>query len=209
MNFTPFATAAFRCVPHSTTEPLATLQSLEFPGRWNTSTVPGFYTFLSVNLAQTWVEDHIPALGPNLDDLTPEVLPDLLRLDCTPQRVADLTTVASLEEVGLPANYPEGFYLTSTYPVTQAISEQLYNSGCDGILVRSASAGAWTGQLVYEAELVLIGELTTSVVVLERLPYPRWLLSPASGASALSACQRPESGGYRQASRSQHKDDKA
>src|SRR5713226_410482 len=149
MVTTSFAGRVFRCIPHSSTEPLSTVSSLQYGGRWNSpESFPVLYTFLNRNLARTWVEARFNRDGVALTDAQPEILPDLLVLECDIEPLADLTSDAGLEAVGLPDTYPKGFETEAAYGITRRIGTQIFNERAQGILTRSATAPTWSGPTV-------------------------------------------------------------
>lgn len=174
MNTFPITITAFRCVPSHASDPLATGQTVETPGRWNTSDFPALYTFLTPGLAEQWVEACTASLGVTTADIAAAFLPDMLVLNCSLSTVTDLTPVCSLLEVGLPATYPDGYRTTAAYPNTQAIGAQLFTTGCEALLVRSATAPVWTDDGRSATELVIFAEPARCVEVIDRIPYSRW-----------------------------------
>jgi hypothetical protein len=174
VNTFPITITAFRCVPSLATDPLATGQTVDTPGRWNTQEVPALYTFLTPSLAGQWIDVCTASLGVSTVDITPAFLPDMLVLNCSLRSVGDLTPVGSLYEVGLPETYPEGYRTVAAYPNTQPIAAQLFATGCEALLVRSATAPVWTDHDRSATELVIFADPARCVKVIDRIPYSRW-----------------------------------
>ncbi len=174
MNTFPITITAFGCVPFHASDPLATGQTVETPGRWNPSEFPALYTFLTPGLAAQWVDACTASLGVSTTDIAPAFLPDMLVLNCSLSTVGDLTSACSLLEVGLPATYPDGYRTTAAYPNTQPIGAQLFTTGCEALLVRSATAPVWTDDDRSATELVIFAEPARCVGVIDRIPYSRW-----------------------------------
>lgn len=199
MNTVSITITTFRCVPSDTWEPLATAQTVETPGRWNTSGFPALYTFLTPGLAAHWVDACIASLGVSTADIAPAFLPDMLVLNCSLSTVGDLTPASSLYQVGLPATYPEGYRTTAAYPYTQPIGAQLFTTGCEALLVRSATAPVWIDNDRSATELVIFAEPARCIEVIDRIPYSRWTTIDSWPRHYLldqptSASFRPDSG---------------
>jgi RES domain-containing protein len=175
MNTFPLTITAFRCVPNGITDALATTQTLETPGRWNTSEFSALYTFLTPGLVDQWVDtQYATSFDMTMADIAPASVPDLLVLNCSLATVVDLTSAASLNAVGLPSSYPDGYQTNTAYSTTQPIGTQLFATGCDGLLVRSATASIGTEQNRGSTELVIFANPADCVTILDRIPYSRW-----------------------------------
>jgi hypothetical protein len=131
------------------------------------------YTFLSTQLARQWVS---AAFAPyTLEEVQPENLPDLLVLDLELDNVADLTSNAGLEEVGLPSTYPVGYTTVSAWTVTQTVGATIHDEGHTSILTRSATATEWSGQVEAWAEIAVFTDQAPKSTLTERVPYGDWL----------------------------------
>lgn len=173
---TSFLGTVFRCIPSSSTTPLSSSYSVTYGGRWNASgTYPVLYTFLSQNLAATWYYNTLTSAGLTINEVQPEQLPDLIVLNCDLSNVADLTTDEGLSEVGLPAEYPEGFRGQEAWVTTQPIGATVYHSGHTSILTRSASAPSWEGSMVNWAELAIFADHAPEPELVDRINHEDWL----------------------------------
>lgn len=75
MNTFPLTITAFRCVPNGITDALATTQTLETPGRWNTSEFSALYTFLTPGLVDQWVDtQYATSFDMTMADIAPAVM---------------------------------------------------------------------------------------------------------------------------------------
>jgi len=130
---------------------------------------------MSNNLARTWVEARLTRGGVALNEIQPEALPDLLVLECKLEKIADLTSDAGLEEVGLPTTYPRGFETEAAYSTTCPIGVQIYNAGLQGIITRSATATKWEGPIANWGEIAIFTDYAPIPILVERQSYERWL----------------------------------
>ena len=103
----------------------------------------------------------------------------------------------------MPATYPEGYRTVAAYPNTQPIGAQLFATGCEALLVRSATSPVWTDHDRSATELVIFSDPARCVKVIDRIPYSRWtaidswprhyLLDQPTSASFRSGSGRPTS----------------
>src|SRR6266536_517541 len=141
---TTYSATMYRCIPSSSNTPLATQYSVTTGGRWNAQgTYEVLYTFLSPEIARTWIITKYANAGLSVNDLQPTKLQDLIILNGTYNNVANLTVDEGFEEVGLSPTYPVGYMDMSAYSVTQPIGATLHDMGHSSILSRSASASTW------------------------------------------------------------------
>jgi RES domain-containing protein len=165
----------FRCVRHSTTEPLTGRFAADGGGRWNPpSSFPVLYTFTAQNLARTWVAATWADVSVTLDELQPELQPDLLILEVAVDPVADLASDAGLMAGGLPATYPEGFETRASWGVTRPVGVRIHDQRLWGLITRSASATSWTVPLVNWGEVAIFTEFAPEPKLVDRIPYPDW-----------------------------------
>ena len=131
------------------------------------------YMFLSPQLARQWVYANLSPFS--FDEVQPDRLPDLLILDLELDNMADITSNAGLEEVGLPATYPAGYTTSSAWTVTQTVGATIHDAGHTSILTRSATATEWSGQVEAWAEIAIFTDQAPKPTLTERIPYGDWL----------------------------------
>jgi RES domain-containing protein len=171
---TTYSGTGYRCIPSSSSTPLATEYSVTYGGRWNSpGSYPVMYTFLSPQLARQWVSTNLSPY--TVDEVQPERLPDLLVLELELDNMADLASTTGLEEVGLPSTYPIGYTTTSAWTVTQTVGATIHDAGHTSILTRSATATQWTGQVETWAEIAIFTDQAPKPALTERIPYGDWL----------------------------------
>jgi hypothetical protein len=131
------------------------------------------YTFLSTQAARQWVS---ATLSPySLDEVQPEILPDLMVLNVNLDDVADLTGTVGLQEVGLPSTYPQGYMGSSAWTVTQSVGAAIYQAGHTSILTRSTSATEWSGQVEAWGEVAVFADQAPKPEIADRISPGDWL----------------------------------
>src|SRR2546425_4111760 len=114
----------YRAIPHGSTEPLDSSQSMARGGRWNRpGSFPVLYTGSTVEVVKAFVDWHATYYGLPLTTRPPDHLPDLVVLSFA-ATIADAVNDQGLVHYGLPTTYPKGFPPqdhTATQPIGHAI----------------------------------------------------------------------------------------
>lgn len=169
-----FSGTAFRLIPHSSSDPLATVYSLE-GRRWNPpNSFETMYAFTNVGTARQWMAVLETRGSFSWSAQPTEYQRDLVVLTWSVGGLADLATDAGLSAYNLPTNYPAGFEDEACYPRTQPIGAAIYDTGAIGIVARSASATNFLGPPVRWAELAVFASRTSPPTVIDRVAFNDW-----------------------------------
>lgn len=167
----------FRVVRARWDDPLDASYSRAAPDRrWNTAAFPALYCCCSVGVARAVALDVFRAAGVEIDDLQPDVRPQLVEIEWGGS-VVDVASAEGVEAAGFAVEYPRG----SDTAATRAAAERWHAGGAEGVCARSASLqrlgiADWSGDHRRFAELALfVGDGATPPVLLRRRDDTGWL----------------------------------
>lgn len=167
----------FRVVQTRWRDPLdASFSRTTADRRWNTPDFPALYCCCSVGVARAVALDLFRTAGVELEDLQPDLRPQLVEIDWSGS-VVDMASVGGIEAAGFSAAYPRG----SARTTTRAAAEGWHASGAEGVCARSASLSRlgltdWSGDHRRYAELAVFVENGSSPPALRRRRGDdRWL----------------------------------
>lgn len=149
--------------------------------RWNTADFPALYCCCSVGVARAVAFDVFRTSGIELEDLQPEVRPQLVEIDWSGAAV-DMVSPAGVAAAGFPEHYPRGVERAAT----RAAAERWHGSAAEAVCARSASLGRlgfsdWTGDHRRFAELaVYVSNAASPPVLVRRRADLRWLRARAT-----------------------------
>jgi RES domain-containing protein len=145
----------YRVVRRGWKDPLDTSYSRRAHHRWNTSAFEALYCCSSPKVARAVTLDIFRTAGVVVEDLRPEIRPQLVEIAWQGQ-VVDVSTPAGVKDAGFPARYPEGI----SREATQAAAARWHAEGAEGVACRSASLfrlrfANWTGDYTTWSELAV------------------------------------------------------
>lgn len=114
--------------------------------RWNTPDFPALYCCSSPKVARAVTLDLFRFTGIQIEDLRPDLHPQLVEINWTGS-VVDMATSKGIRAAGFSSNYPEG----ASLPETQKAATKWHKNGQEGVICRSASLhrlhfSDWSGQ---------------------------------------------------------------
>ena len=140
-------------------------------GRWNASGQHRvLYLNRTVRMAALQAVENFRGEAHSLFDLRPERRPHLQAFDVPRAEYVDAVTDAGLQELGLPATYPDGV----GWDVCQPLGRAAYDTGERGIACRTACHGG--GDPDHE-ELALFDRDGHPAATGERRTFDRWFPS--------------------------------
>jgi RES domain-containing protein len=145
----------FRVVRRGWKNPIDTSYSRTANHRWNTPDFEALYCCASAKVARAVTLDIFRTAGVVIEDLRPEVRPQLVEL-AWQGRVVDVATAEGVRAAGFPVKYPQDVGREST----QAAGARWYGSGAEGVICRSASLerlrfSAWAGDYAIWSEIAI------------------------------------------------------
>jgi RES domain-containing protein len=146
-------------------DPLDTSYSALAGGRWNAVGVAALYLNANDRAALANARRLVAAFwSATLEDVRPDRLPDLLRVNVAPGTFLDAVTAAGIAELGFGPAYPAAAP-RSQCQESGAVARE---AGLDGVAALSAVAPS-------EEELAIWGERVLALVTPgERLRFSRW-----------------------------------
>lgn len=167
----------YRVVRARWDDPLDASYSRTAPDRrWNTAAFPALYCCCSIGVARAVALDVFRTAGVEIEDLQPDVRPQLVEIEWSGS-VVDVASTEGVEAAGFAAEYPRG----SDKAATRAAAERWHAGGAAGVCARSASlhrlgVSDWSGDHRRYAELALFFENGTAPpVLLRRRDDSGWL----------------------------------
>lgn len=151
--------------------------------RWNTEGFPALYCCCSVAVARAVAQDVFRTAGVDLEDLQPDVRPEIAEIGWRGQ-VVDMVTEDGIKAAGFAPDYPSGSERTAT----RSSVEQWHTAGAEGVCGRSASLArrgfsSWHGDHRRFGELaIFVQNSATEPVLHNRQRDQEWLrITPTGG----------------------------
>lgn len=150
--------------------------------RWNTEDFPALYCCCSVSVARAVALDLFRTAGVDLEDLQPDVRPELAEIGWRGE-VVDMVTKDGVRVAGFPPDYPRGV----TRAATRSSAEQWHSAGAEGVCARSASIerrgfSIWDGDHRRYGELaIFIHNASAEPVLQNRQRDQEWLRTSSTG----------------------------
>jgi len=167
----------YRVVKAGYRDPLdATYSQRNADRRWNTEAFPALYCCCSTGVARAVALDIHRIAGLELEDLQPDVHPQLAEIEWRGD-VVDMVTERGVVAAGFTPAYPHAVDRAAT----RAAAERWHAAGAEGVCARSASLdrrgfGAWRGDHRRYGETAIYVENVTSTPLLRRRRDDvRWL----------------------------------
>ena len=173
-------TPLYRVVQHGWADPTDSSYSQTVDNnRWNTRDFPALYCCCSSRVARGVVQERF---GNDivLEDLNPEVMPDLAEIDWNGD-VVDVASLAGVKANGFSARYPEG----TTIVDCQKAATSWHARTLDGVVCRSASLNRlgveteWANDHQAWSEVAIFTSISRTKPKLgNRRVGPEWLAIP-------------------------------
>ena len=167
----------YRVVRVGWSDPLdATFSQRRGDRRWNSEDFPALYCCCSPGVARAVALDIFRMAGVDLEDLQPDVQPQLTEIEWRGE-VVDMVTEDGLTAAGFSSDYPEG----SDRGTTRASAVSWHEADAEGVCARSASlsrrgSSAWSGDHRSYGELAIyVNNATKQPVLRRRRRDVRWL----------------------------------
>ncbi len=146
--------------------------------RWNTADFPALYCCSSSKVARAVTIDLFRFAGLQMEDLKPEVRPQLVELAWT-GRLVDMATEKGVDAAGFPATYPSGVCRQKT----RSAAVRWHTNRWEGVLGRSASLhrlrfSNWSGTPEIWSEIAIFSQRTkTQPRLIRRVSGTGWMRS--------------------------------
>lgn len=167
----------YRVVRRGWKDPLDTsFSQLTNDRRWNTKAFPALYCCCSTKVARAVTLDLFRYSGVVLDDLRPELRPQLVEIQWQ-GRTVDVVTTKGVRAAGFSADYPD----RSSREQTQTAASLWHQKGWEGVVCRSASLhrlrfSDWSGDHERWSEIAIYTDRAVrSPKLIRRIPGLRWL----------------------------------
>lgn len=150
--------------------------------RWNTEDFPALYCCCSVAVARAVALDIFRTAGVDLEDLQPDVRPEIAEIGWRGD-VVDMVTDDGVKAAGFPTDYPSGM----SRAATRSSAEQWHAAGAEGVCARSASLerrgfSNWHGDHRRFGELaIFVRNTSVGPVLQQRQRHQDWLRTTPTG----------------------------